>query len=132
MKTNQTAPKDIDTYIAAFPDNVQDILQKIRMTVRKAAPDAVETISYQMPTFMLNGHYLVYFAAFKKHIGFYPAPIGHAEFKDDLLAYESGKGTVKFPFDKPIPFELISRIVEFRAAEHLGRPAVKVAKRNEY
>ena len=117
MKTNQTAPKTIDEYIAAFPNDVQDILEKIRMTIRKAAPEAEETISYQMPTFTLKGHYLVYFAAFKKHIGFYPAPIGNAEFEQELSVYGAGKGTVKFPLDQPIPFDLISKIVKFRAKE---------------
>jgi len=121
MKTNQTAPKTIDEYIAAFPHDVQDILEKIRMTIRKAAPEAEETISYQMPTFTLRGHYLVYFAAFKKHIGFYPAPIGNAEFEQELSVYGSGKGTVKFPLDQPIPFDLISKIVKFRAKENLER-----------
>ena len=121
MKTNQTAPKTIDEYIAAFPNDVQDILEKIRMTIRKAAPEAEETISYQMPTFTLNGHYLVYFAAFKKHIGFYPAPIGNAEFEQELSVYGSGKGTVKFPLDQPIPLDLISKIVKFRAKENLER-----------
>jgi len=123
MKTNQTAPKTIDEYIAAFPNDVQDILEKIRMTIRKAAPEAEETISYQMPTFTLKGHYLVYFAAFKKHIGFYPAPIGNAEFEQELSVYGAGKGTVKFPLDQPIPFDLISKIVKFRAKENLERTA---------
>jgi len=123
MKTNQTAPKTIDEYIAAFPHDVQDILEKIRMTIRKAAPEAEETISYQMPTFTLRGHYLVYFAAFKKHIGFYPAPIGNAEFEQELSVYGAGKGTVKFPLDQPIPFDLISKIVKFRAKENLERTA---------
>jgi uncharacterized protein YdhG (YjbR/CyaY superfamily) len=121
MRTNQTAPKNIDEYIAGFPHDVQEILEKIRMTIRKAAPDAEETMSYQMPTFTLKGKYLVYFAAFKKHIGFYPAPIGNAEFKAELSVYEAGKGTLKFPFDKPIPFDLISKIVKFRAKENMGR-----------
>src|SRR5258705_13315298 len=129
MRTDQTAPKDIDEYIAGFPNDVQKILEKIRMTIRKAAPDAEETISYQMPTFTLEGKYLVYFAAFKKHIGFYPAPIGNAEFKAELSVYEAGKGTVKFPFDKPIPFDLISKIVKFRAKEHLERAESKEKKK---
>jgi uncharacterized protein YdhG (YjbR/CyaY superfamily) len=131
MRTDQTAPKDIDAYIAAFPHDVQELLEKIRMTIRKAAPDAEETISYQIPTFTLKGHYLVYFAAFKKHIGFYPAPIGNAEFKAELSAYESGKGTLKFSFDKPIPFDLISKIVRFRVTENLDKVAAKAPKRKE-
>ena len=125
MKTDQTAPKNIDEYIAHFPHDVQEILEKIRMTIRKAAPEAEETISYQMPTFTLKGKYLVYFAAFKKHIGFYPAPIGNAEFKEELSVYGAGRGTVKFPLDKPIPFDLISKIVKFRAKENLERAEAK-------
>jgi len=119
----------MDEYIAGFPNDVQEILEKIRMTIRKAAPDAEEIISYQMPTFTLKGKYLVYFAAYKKHIGFYPAPIGNAELKEDLAVYESGKGTLKFPFEKPIPFDLISKIVEFRVNENLARAAAKGKKK---
>jgi uncharacterized protein YdhG (YjbR/CyaY superfamily) len=129
MKPKQTAPKDIDEYIAGFPNDVQEILEKIRRTIRKAAPDAEETMSYQMPTFTLKGNYLVYFAGFKKHIGFYPAPIGIAEFKEELSAYGAGKGTLKFPLDKPIPVNLISKIVKFRVKENLGRAAAKGKKR---
>jgi len=114
MKTGQTVPKNIDEYTAGFPKEVQAILKMIRMTIRKTAPDAEEKISYQIPAFMLNGAYLIYFAAYKKHIGLYPAPRGSEEFKKELSAYEGGKGTVKFPFDKPIPFGLIRRIVKFR------------------
>src|ERR1700694_4946105 len=87
MKTKPTAPKNIDEYIAGFPKDVQEILEKIRLTIRKAAPDAEETISYQIPTFTRKGDYLVYFAAFKKHIGFYPAPTGIAQFKEALVLY---------------------------------------------
>ncbi len=129
MKTKQAAPKTIDEYIAGFPGDVQEILEKIRMTIRKAAPDAEETISYQMPTFTLKGKYLVYFAAFKKHIGFYPAPIGNEEFKEEMSVYGSGKGTVKFPLDKPIPFDLIRKIVKFRAKENLARAKAKGKKK---
>jgi len=123
MRTNQTAPKNIDEYIAGFPNGVREILEKIRMTIRKAAPDAEETISYKMPTFNLKGHYLVYFAAYKNHIGFYAAPRGNAEFKEELSVYEAGKGTLKFPLDKPIPFDLISKIVKFRVKENLAKAA---------
>ncbi|MEP7273552.1 MAG: DUF1801 domain-containing protein [Acidobacteriota bacterium] len=117
MKTNKAVRSSIDEYIAGFGTDVQEILQKIRITIRKAAPAAEETISYQIPTFMLNGRHLVYFAAFKKHIGFYPAPTGIAEFKEEVSNYESGKGTLKFPLDKPIPFALITKIVKFRVKE---------------
>ncbi|MCI0495078.1 DUF1801 domain-containing protein [candidate division KSB1 bacterium] len=94
------------------------ILEQIRTTIRKAAPDAEETINYQIPTFTLHGN-LVHFAAFKKHIGFYPTPSGIEKFKHELSVYEGAKGSVKFPLDKPIPFELISRIVAFRVQENL-------------
>lgn len=125
MRTDQTAPKTIDEYIAGFPQDVQEILEKVRMTIREAAPDAEETISYQMPTFTLNGRYLIYFAAYKKHIGLYPVPRGAEEFKEELSAYKGGKGTVRFPLDKPIPFDLISRIVKFRMKENLERAEAK-------
>lgn len=128
MKTRSTAPKNIDEYIAGFPKDVQDILEKIRTTIRKAAPDAEETISYKMPTFNLKGHYLVYFAAYKKHIGFYGAPRADADFKEDLSAYEAGKGTLQFPLDKPIPYKLISRIVKFRVKENLAKAAQGMKK----
>ena len=125
LKTEPTAPRNIDEYIAGFQNDVQEILQKVGTTIREAAPDAEERISYQIPTFALRGKYLIYFAAYKKHISLYPAPIGNAEFKAELAAYESGKGTAKFPLDKPIPFDLISRIVKFRVQENLGRAAAK-------
>ncbi|MFY9556920.1 MAG: DUF1801 domain-containing protein [Blastocatellia bacterium] len=128
MRTKQTAPNDIDEYIAGFPNDVQEILEKIRMTIRKAAPDAEETIKYQMPTFTLNGN-LVHFAAFKKHIGFYPAPRGIEEFKTELSGYEGDKSTVRFPLDKPIPFALISRIVKFRVKKNLERAKAKGKKK---
>ncbi len=129
MKTDQAAPQNIDEYIAGFPEDVQEILEKIRVTIRKAAPDAEETIKYQMPTFTLKGN-LVHFAAFKKHIGFYPVPSGIEEFKDELSVYEGGKGSVKFPLDKPIPFDLISRIVKFRVKENLERAEAKGKKKS--
>lgn len=118
MESAKTAPGNIDEYIAIFPQAVQEILEQIRETIRKAAPDAEETISYQIPTFTLKGN-LVHFAAFKKHIGFYPTPTGIERFKDELSVYECAKGSVKFPLDKPIPFDLISRIVTFRVKENL-------------
>ena len=128
MRTNETAPQNIDEYIAGFPKDVQKILEKIRRTIRRAAPDAEETMSYHMPTFTLKGHYLVYFAAYKRHIGFYPAPAGIAEFKEALSTYAAGKGTLKFPLDKPIPFDLISRIVKFRVKENLAGPSARGRK----
>jgi uncharacterized protein YdhG (YjbR/CyaY superfamily) len=125
MKTKQTAPKTIDEYIAGFPKDVQEILEKIRRTIRKAAPDADETISYLMPTFNLNGKYLVYFAGYKKHIGFYGAPRVNPEFDEDLSVYQTGKGTLQFPLDKPIPFDLISKIVKLRVKENLAKAEAK-------
>ncbi len=129
MKTNQAVAKNIDEYIAGFPNDVQEILEKVRMTIRKAAPDAEEKISYNIPTFTLKGSYLIYFAAYKKHIGLYPAPRGDEKFKEELSAYEGGKGTVRFPYDKPIPFGLITRIVKFRVKENLTRAAAKGRKK---
>jgi uncharacterized protein YdhG (YjbR/CyaY superfamily) len=128
MRIKRTAPRDIDEYIAGYPDHVQKILQKIRLTIRKAAPNAEEAISYQIPAFKLNGN-LVFFAAYKNHIGLYPAPRGDEEFKQELAAYEGGKGTVRFPLDKPIPFDLIRRIVIFRVGKNLEKAAAKKKKK---
>ena len=129
MRTNPTVPKDIDEYIAGFPEDVQKLLQKLRMTIREAAPDAEEAIKYRMPTFTLNGN-LVHFAAFKNHIGFYPAPRGIEEFKDELSVYKGAKGSVQFPLGEPIPFELVGRIVKFRVRNHLEKLAAKGKKRS--
>ena len=124
MTMDKTTPKDIDEYIAGFPEEVQEILEKIRATIREAAPDAQEAISYQMPTFKFHGN-LVHFAAFKKHIGFYPVPSGIDAFKEELSAYKQTQGSVQFPLDEPIPYELISRIVEFRVKENLRKAETK-------
>src|SRR3989475_4647884 len=113
--------KTIDEYIEASPKDVQGILQRLRLTIRKAAPEAVETISYQMPTFRLNGKGLVYFAAFKNHIGFYPIPSGIEAFKKELSRYKQGKSSVQFPIDKPIPLALVSRIVKFRMKQDASK-----------
>ncbi|WKY45125.1 DUF1801 domain-containing protein [Eubacteriaceae bacterium ES2] len=107
----------IDDYILQFPEAIQVILSQIRQTIREQAPEATEKISYQMPTFYLNGN-LVHFAAYKKHIGFYPAPSGIEAFKDELSVYKSAKGSVQFPLDKPVPLELIKKIVLFRVEEN--------------
>ena len=120
-------PQNIDAYIADFSQEVQEKLQKIRETVRNAAPDAVEKISYQMPTFAQEGN-MVHFAAFKNHIGFYPAPQGIEEFKEELSLYKGGKGSVQFPLDQPIPYELISKIVTFRLKENLEKAAARKKK----
>lgn len=119
----------VDAYIYSFPKDVQQKLKKVRATIRKAAPGAVEKISYRIPAYHLNGYYLIYFAAFKSHIGMYPAPVENAEFKSDLAVYKSGKATAKFPFDKPIPFGLITRIVKFKIKEGLARAAAKKKKK---
>lgn len=113
--------KTIDEYIVTFPKDIQDILGKIREIIKKAAPQAQESINYGMPAYKLNKKPLVYFAAFSKHIGFYATPSGHEAFKEDLSKYKQGKGSVQFPLDQPIPFELIERIVEFRVKENLAK-----------
>jgi uncharacterized protein YdhG (YjbR/CyaY superfamily) len=115
MKTGST-PKNTEEYIAGFPTDVQRILREIRSIIRTAAPDAEETIKYRMPTFVLHGN-LVHFAAFEKHIGFYPTPSGIEAFKDELSAYPNAKGSVQFPLDKAVPFNLIRAIVKFRVKE---------------
>ena len=121
MKSQKVTFHSIDEYIASFPEDVQQIMNRLRGTIQEAAPEAGEKISYNMPTFTLNGRYLVYFAGWKKHIAFYGAPRGNPEFKEDLSAYESGAGTLQFPYDKPIPYDLIAKIVKFRAAENRKR-----------
>lgn len=121
MKSNKVTFNSIDAYIASFPEDVQKIMKQLRSTIKAAAPKAGEKISYNMPTFTLNGTYLVYFAGWKNHIAFYGAPRGNAEFKEDLSAYESGAGTLQFPYDNPMPLDLITKIVKFRATENLKR-----------
>jgi uncharacterized protein YdhG (YjbR/CyaY superfamily) len=108
----------IDEYIRTYPSNIQGILEKMRQIIKKAAPDAVEAISYQMPTFKLNGKNLVHFAAFKNHIGFYPIPSGIEAFKKELSPYKQGKGSVQFPLDEPIPLDLVEKIVKYRVKEN--------------
>jgi uncharacterized protein YdhG (YjbR/CyaY superfamily) len=112
--------KTIDEYIKSFPASIQDILETMRQTIRKVAPDAVEGISYRMPVFKLNGT-LVYFAAFKKHIGFYPTSSGVELFKKELTPYKWSKGSIQFPLDKPIPYDLVEKIVLFRVKENTAR-----------
>ena len=121
---NQTTPNNIDEYIAGFPEDIQHILQKVRTTIREAAPQAQETIKYQIPTFTLDGN-LVHFAGYKKHIGFYPTPSGIEKFQQELSAYKSAKGSVQFPLDRPIPYDLIRKIVEFRVKENLEKVTTK-------
>ncbi|WP_374173485.1 iron chaperone [Flavobacterium tructae] len=117
-------PENIDEYIGSFPNNVQEVLERIRMTVQNAAPYAKEKISYSMPAFEQNG-IVVYFAAFKNHIGLYALPSGHDAFKEELSKYKSGKGSVQFPLNQPIPYDLITEIVKFRVKENLEKTKTK-------
>lgn len=117
----------MDAYIEGFPKEVQIILQKIRQTIKDAAPDATETINYQMPTFRLNGN-LVHFAAYKNHIGFYPTPSGISAFKNELDKYKNAKGSVQFPINKEIPYDLIHKIVKYRVEENLMKSNSKSKK----
>lgn len=110
------APKNIDEYIGNFPPDVQKILEKIRALIKKTARGAEESISYGIPAFKQAGNVVLYFAAFKKHVSVYPAPRGAAEFKAELKEYAGGKGTVQFPLNESIPYDLIRRIVKFRCA----------------
>ena len=128
MDAKTPSPTTIDEYIAGFPAEVQAILQKVRATIHQAAPDAQEKIGYGIPTFTLHGN-LVHFAAYKNHIGFYPAPRGIEKFKDELAAYAGSKGTIQFPLDQPIPYELIRRIVVFRVQDNLEQAALKANKK---
>ena len=112
--------KTVDEYILQFPEEVQGILCKLRKVIKEAAPEAEEKISYQIPTFYLYGN-LVHFAAFKKHIGFYPAPSGMEAFKDELSIYKNAKGSIHFQINRQIPFELVKKIVRFRAKENIGK-----------
>ena len=116
MKSQKSNFKTIDDYIKSFPKDIQKILGMVRQTIKKAAPEAEEAISYQMPTFKLNGN-LVHFAAFKNHIGFYPTPSGTKEFKKEISVFRSGKGSIQFPIDKPMPLSLIKKIVKYRVKE---------------
>lgn len=111
----------IDAYIAEFPADTQTVLEELRALVRATAPDATETISYAIPTFDLNGRHLVHFGGFAKHVGFYPVPSGMAAFEEELKPFKRGKGSVQFPLDKPLPTDLIRRIVEFRVAESMRK-----------
>lgn len=118
MKSGKDGFGSIDEYISSCPVEIQKTLQELREVIKAAAPDAVERIAYQMPTFALKGN-LVHFAAFKNHIGLYPTPGGIEVFKEELAVYKSSKGAVQFPIDKPLPMDLIRRIVEYRVAENL-------------
>jgi uncharacterized protein YdhG (YjbR/CyaY superfamily) len=130
MITQKTKPSNIDEYMAGLPENIQKILEELRSTIRKAAPAAEETINYGIPTFTLNGN-LVHFAAFKNHIGFYPAPSGIEAFKKELSVYDGAKGSVQFPIKDKLPLALITKIVKFRVKENIERAKEKTkSKKN--
>jgi uncharacterized protein YdhG (YjbR/CyaY superfamily) len=128
MENTKNTFNSIDEYIATFPEDVQKILKEVRATIKAAAPEAEEKISYQMPTFALHGN-LVHFAAFKNHIGFYPAPRGIEAFAQELSVYKGAKGSVQFPIGQPMPLDLISRIVKFRVAENIKNAETKGKKK---
>jgi uncharacterized protein YdhG (YjbR/CyaY superfamily) len=117
-------PKTIDEYISGFPEDVQIVLEQVRMTIKQAAPEAEETISYAMPAFRFHGM-LVFFAAFKNHIGFYALPSGNETFRKEISAYKTGRGSIQFPLDKPMPLSLIKKIVKFRVRENLQKMKAK-------
>jgi len=128
MENKKLTFNTIDEYIATFPSGIQKKLNEMRAVIRKTAPEATEKISYQMPTFFLKGN-LVHFAAFKNHIGFYPVPTGIEKFKKELSAFKTTKGAVQFPLDKPLPLDLIRKIVKFRVAENLMKADEKSRKK---
>lgn len=130
MKSGQPIPQTIDEYIAGFSPEIQEKLETIRATIRKAAPKAEEAISYMMPTFKLHGN-LVHFAALKNHLGFYPGASGIAAFQEELAGYETSKGTVQFPLDKRVPLTLITKIVKFRVQQNLDKAAAKAASKTK-
>ena len=128
MDNKKAGFTSVDDYIATFPEDVQARLQELRATIKAAAPDAAEKISYQMPAFALHGN-LVYFAAWKKHIGFYPISATLEAFRDELAPYKMSKGAIQFPYDQPLPLELISKIVKFRVDENVQKAATKSRKK---
>jgi uncharacterized protein YdhG (YjbR/CyaY superfamily) len=128
MEGNKATYTTIDEYILQFSPEIQEILQEVRRVIKEAAPEAKEKISYQMPTFDFYGN-LVHFAAFKHHIGFYPAPSGITAFETELSGYKGAKGSVQFPLDKPIPYELISDITKYRVVENRGKAETKMKQK---
>lgn len=115
---NDNLKMNVDDYINSFPGNIRVRLKQIRRIIKKYAPEAEESISYNMPAYKLNGKPLVYFSGFNNHIGFYATPSGHSAFSDELSGYKQGKGSVQFPYDKPLPLNLITQIVKFRVEEN--------------
>lgn len=124
MAASKPTSKDVDAFIAKYPKEIQEVLNKVRQTIRESAPGAEETINYGIPTFTLNGN-LVHYSALKTHIGFYPTPSGIEKFQKELSKYEGAKGSVKFPLDQPIPYALITKIVKFRVKENLAKAKKK-------
>jgi uncharacterized protein YdhG (YjbR/CyaY superfamily) len=130
MEGKMLEPGSIDAYISDFPIEIQEILTRLRIVIKEAAPAAEEAIKYRMPTFMFYGN-LVHFAAYEHHIGFYPTPSGIKAFENELSDYKTSKGAIQFPIEKPLPFDLISKIVRFRVAENMQQ-AQNPAKRKKY
>ena len=131
METSPTAIETIDAYIAQFPADIQQLLQNIRALIHETAPEASEAIKYAMPTFVLRGGNLVHFAAFKAHIGFYPVPTGIEAFKEEFSVYKTAKGSVQFPLNQPMPYELIRKVVAYRVEETLQKLAAKATKKTK-
>jgi uncharacterized protein YdhG (YjbR/CyaY superfamily) len=130
MKTPARAVDTIDSYIKPFPEDTRQLLDQLRSTIRKAAPQATEKISYGMPTFYYNGN-LVHFAAFKNHIGFFPTPSAIEAFKKELMDYKTSKGTVQFPMADPLPLKLIARMVKFRVKENAAKKHLAIPGANK-
>ncbi len=130
MESTKVRFTSIDEYIAAFPKETQKLLEELRATIKASAPEAEEKITYQMPTFDLNGRHLVYFSAWKHHIGLYPTPAGDNEFKKEISQYKSAKSALNFPIDKPLPLKLISKFVKLRVAETSKQTEIKSHRKN--
>lgn len=128
MNATPSAPATVDAYVASFPADVRVLLEQVRRTIRETAPDAEESISYQIAAYKLKGRVLVYFAGHKKHVGLYPIPIGNPELPE-LAEYASGKGTAQFPLNKPLPLDLIRKLVQFRAKDCRERDEAKRKKK---
>ena len=127
MKSSKITFKSMDQYISTFPDDLRKTLEELRATIKAAAPEAEEAISYNIPTFKMNGRYLIYFAGWKNHISLYPIPVGSEAFNKQVAKYAEGKGTLKFPLDKPLPLKLITKIVKLKLDENEKRTGKKKA-----
>ncbi len=131
MQTNNRSAKDIDDYISRFPPSIQEHLESIRLVIKKAVPGAKEVISYQVPAFRNAGYILIFFAAHENHIGLYPVPLDHPDFQPEIMQYASGKATLQFPYDQPMPFDLITKIVRLKAQENESKSAHKKAPKQK-